>query len=179
MLDVTKRHSTAPFDTARLDRLMDEAGIDVLRRDVQAQCPISAGRSSRVLLRIHGCDGLEPLSAGVRLCQGRAAKGRLFRPSHGEFPERGEAVLGVGNQHQELRLGRRHGKGRRLCAPARRRSRSASGSRLAFLPADSAAVLRKAFPDSEIKDALFVLERLRALQDSGGTGKAAHRVRCS
>jgi Xaa-Pro aminopeptidase len=28
MLDVTKR--TAPFDTARLDRLMDDAGIDVL-----------------------------------------------------------------------------------------------------------------------------------------------------
>ena len=30
MLDVTKPTSTAPFDTARLDRLMDEAGIDVL-----------------------------------------------------------------------------------------------------------------------------------------------------
>ena len=30
MLDVTKPQSTAPFDTARLDRLMDDAGIDVL-----------------------------------------------------------------------------------------------------------------------------------------------------
>ena len=30
MLDVTKRPNTAPFDTARLDRLMDEAGIDIL-----------------------------------------------------------------------------------------------------------------------------------------------------
>ena len=30
MLDVTKRQGTAPFDTAQLDRLMDEAGIDVL-----------------------------------------------------------------------------------------------------------------------------------------------------
>src|SRR5271165_1855893 len=30
MLDVTKRQSTAPFDTARLDRLMDDAGIDIL-----------------------------------------------------------------------------------------------------------------------------------------------------
>ena len=30
MLDVTKRHSTAPFDTERLDRLMDEQGFDVL-----------------------------------------------------------------------------------------------------------------------------------------------------
>ena len=30
MLDVTKRQSTAPFDTGRLDRLMDEQGFDVL-----------------------------------------------------------------------------------------------------------------------------------------------------
>jgi Xaa-Pro aminopeptidase len=36
------------------------------------------------------------------------------------------------------------------------------GVELAFIPADSAAALRKAFPDAEIKDALFVLERLRA-----------------
>ena len=36
------------------------------------------------------------------------------------------------------------------------------GAELAFLPVDSAEVLRKAFPNSEIKDALFVLERLRA-----------------
>jgi Xaa-Pro aminopeptidase len=36
------------------------------------------------------------------------------------------------------------------------------GVELAFIPADSTAVLRKAFPNSEIKDTLFVLERLRA-----------------
>ncbi|HUD86899.1 MAG TPA: Xaa-Pro peptidase family protein, partial [Xanthobacteraceae bacterium] len=38
------------------------------------------------------------------------------------------------------------------------------GIETAFLPADSTAALRKAFPDSELKDALFVLERLRALK---------------
>ena len=38
------------------------------------------------------------------------------------------------------------------------------GAELAFLPADSTDVLRKAFPNSEIKDALFVLERLRAIK---------------
>ena len=36
------------------------------------------------------------------------------------------------------------------------------GIEIAFLPADSAAALRKALPDAELKDALFVLERLRA-----------------
>jgi Xaa-Pro aminopeptidase len=38
------------------------------------------------------------------------------------------------------------------------------GAELAFLPADSSAVLSRAFPGSEIKDALFVLERLRAIK---------------
>jgi Xaa-Pro aminopeptidase len=38
------------------------------------------------------------------------------------------------------------------------------GIETAFLPVDSAAVVRKAFPDSELNDALFVLERLRALK---------------
>ena len=36
------------------------------------------------------------------------------------------------------------------------------GVELAFLPANTAATLRKVFPDAELKDALFVLERLRA-----------------
>ena len=38
------------------------------------------------------------------------------------------------------------------------------GAELAFLPADAADTLRKAFAGSEIKDALFVLERLRAVK---------------
>ena len=38
------------------------------------------------------------------------------------------------------------------------------GIEVAFLPVDAAAVVRKAFPDAEFTDALFVLERLRALK---------------
>jgi Xaa-Pro dipeptidase len=30
MLDISKQHGAAPFDAARLDQLMDDAGIDVL-----------------------------------------------------------------------------------------------------------------------------------------------------
>jgi Xaa-Pro aminopeptidase len=36
------------------------------------------------------------------------------------------------------------------------------GAELAFLPFDAATALRDAFPDGELKDALFTLERLRA-----------------
>src|SRR5260370_17420037 len=38
------------------------------------------------------------------------------------------------------------------------------GAELVFLPADSSAVLGRAFPGGEIKDGLFVLERLRAIK---------------
>ena len=38
------------------------------------------------------------------------------------------------------------------------------GVELAFLPVDAGEALRGAFPDSEIDDALFVLERLRAIK---------------
>src|SRR5262249_10558862 len=38
------------------------------------------------------------------------------------------------------------------------------GAELSFLPVDSGAALRNAFSDSEIVDALFVLERLRAIK---------------
>ena len=38
------------------------------------------------------------------------------------------------------------------------------GVEMAFLPMDAAAALRSALPDAEIVDALFVLERLRALK---------------
>ena len=53
---------------------------------------------------------------------------------------------------------------------------SASASRLPFMPMDAGTALHNALPDSEIKDALFVLERLRAEQIAGGAGDAAHRV---
>jgi Xaa-Pro aminopeptidase len=48
---------------------------------------------------------------------------------------------------------------RKLAAKPRR-----IGAELAFLPVDAGTALRNAFPDSEIVDALFVLERLRAVK---------------
>jgi Xaa-Pro aminopeptidase len=50
---------------------------------------------------------------------------------------------------------------RKSGVPARR-----IGAEMAFLPVDSGAALRAAFADSEMIDALFVLERLRAVKSS-------------
>ena len=51
------------------------------------------------------------------------------------------------------------------------------GVELAFLPVDAGTALRNAFPDSEIVDALFVLERLRAVKSPEELRNAAHRLR--
>ena len=53
------------------------------------------------------------------------------------------------------------------------------GIEYAFLPADSAAALRKALPDAELKDALFVLERLRAKKSPEELDKLGSRPNSS
>src|SRR5262249_36544683 len=45
------------------------------------------------------------------------------------------------------------------------------GAELAFLPVDSHAALRDAFPDAKISDALFVLERLRCVKSADELAK--------
>ncbi len=83
-------------------------------RDLQAQRAVSARRPSRQFLRLHGCHRRHPLSAGVRLSQGRAGKGRLYRPPPGEIPARSQADVDAGDADQHRRLGRRHAEGGRL-----------------------------------------------------------------
>ena len=56
-------------------------------RDLEAQCAVSARRAPLVLLRLHGCDGPQPLSADHGLSEGQARQGRLFRPPAGELPD--------------------------------------------------------------------------------------------
>jgi len=51
------------------------------------------------------------------------------------------------------------------------------GVEYAFLPMDAGKALADALPRSEIKDALFVLERLRAVKNARRTCKAAHGIR--
>src|SRR6516162_1188728 len=85
-------------------------------RDLEAQRAVPARRPSRLFLRVHGCDGIEPLSAGPRLSQGRAAEGGLFRLSHGGLSEGKRSVLGVGVADQFVRHRRYHAEGDRLRA---------------------------------------------------------------
>jgi len=161
MLDISKQHGAAPFDTARLDRLMDEAGIDVLlatsKHNVQyllgghrafffdTMDAIGVARYLPVFVYPKGA----PQKAGYfgHRMEGYQIAVKPFWVS--EVNTKSSGAVDVMQRAADYV--------RQITAKPPR-----IGVELSFLPADSAATLRKAFADAELKDALFVLERLRA-----------------
>ena len=161
MLDITKPQSAAPFDTARLDRLMDDAGIDVLiatsKHNVQYLLgghrsfffdnmdAMGITRYLPVFVYVKGA----PQQAGYfgHAMEVYETQVRPFWVSEVNTKSGGSVDV---MQRAVDYLRKLIGKPKRI------------GAELAFIPADSIAALRKALPETELKDALFVLERLRA-----------------
>ena len=162
MLDITKRPATAPFDTARLDRLMDEAGIDMLVATSKHNVQYLMGGHRAFFFESMDAMGLSRYLPVFVYPKGEPQKAGFF----------GHRMENFQNEMKPFWVSEINAKSsgavdvmekavdyvRKLDAE----TEAASAWRLAFLPTDSAAVLRKAFPDAELKDALFVLERLRA-----------------
>jgi Xaa-Pro aminopeptidase len=161
MLDVSKRPNTAPFDTARLDRLMDEAGIDVL--------VVTSKHNVQYLLGGHRAFFFESMDA-----MGLSRYLPVFVYAKGSPDKAGFFGHRMENYQNEVKpfwvsevstkssgsvdvMERAVDYVRRVVPKPR-----CIGVELAFIPADTTTALRKAFPNSELKDALFVLERLRS-----------------
>ena len=161
MLDVTKRQDTAPFDTALLDRLMDEAGIDVLVATSKHNVQYLLGGHRAFFFESMDAMGLSRYLPVFVYQKGAPQKAGFF----------GHRMEGFQNEVKPFWVSEVNTKSsgavdvmekavdylRRLAPNAKR-----IGIETAFIPLDSAAVLRKAFPNAETVDALFVLERLRA-----------------
>jgi Xaa-Pro aminopeptidase len=161
MLDVTKRQDTAPFDTALLDRLMDEAGIDVLVATSKHNVQYLLGGHRAFFFESMDAMGLSRYLPVFVYQKGAPQKAGFF----------GHRMEGFQNEVKPFWVSEVNTKSsgavdvmdkavdylRRLAPSAKR-----IGIETAFIPLDSAAVLRKAFPNAEAVDALFVLERLRA-----------------
>ena len=161
MLDVTKRQETAPFDTALLDRLMDEAGIDVLVATSKHNVQYLLGGHRAFFFESMDAMGLSRYLPVFVYQKGAPQKAGFF----------GHRMEGFQNEVKPFWVSEVNTKSsgavdvmekavdylRRLAPNAKR-----IAIETAFLPVDSAAVLRKAFPNAGIVDALFVLERLRA-----------------
>jgi Xaa-Pro aminopeptidase len=159
MLDTT-RHGTAPFDTALLDRLMDEAGLDVLIATSKHNVQYLLGGHRSFFF-----DNMDAIGIGRYLPAFVYPKGAPDRAAyfgHGmetyqtqikpfwvaEVNTKSGGSVDVMQKAADYVRGLVK-KGGRI------------GVELAFIPANSEATLRNTLPDVEIKDALFVLERLR------------------
>jgi Xaa-Pro aminopeptidase len=161
MLDVTKRQDTAPFDTALLDRLLDEAGIDVLVATSKHNIQYLLGGHRAFFFESMDAMGLSRYLPVFVYQKGAPQKAGFF----------GHRMEGFQNEVKPFWVSEVNTKSSgavdvmekavdylgRLVPNAKR-----IGIETAFIPLDSAGVLRKAFPNAEFVDALFVLERLRA-----------------
>jgi Xaa-Pro aminopeptidase len=161
MLDVSKKPHTAPFDTARLDQLMDEAGMDVLLATSKHNVQYLLGGHRAFFFESMDAMGLSRYLPVFVYQKGAPDKAGFF----------GHRMEGFQNENTPFWVSEINTKSsgstdvmekavdyaRKLASKPR-----SIGVEMAFIPADSMDVLRKAIPDSELKDALFVLERLRA-----------------
>jgi Xaa-Pro aminopeptidase len=151
----------APFDSGRLDALMDEAGIDVIlatsKHNVQYLMGghrafffdyMDAMGVSRYLPVMVYPKGAPEKAAyfGHRL-EGHQKQVKPFWTSTAETSTSGsvDAIKKAVEHIRHLGL-----KPRRIAAE------------LGFLPLDAGTALRDAFPEAELSDAVFPLERLRA-----------------
>ena len=159
MLDTPK--AAIPFDTKQLDRLMDEAGIDVLLVNSKHNIQYLLGGHRSIFFDYMDAMGISRYLPILAYAKGAPEKAGYFGhrlESHQKevapfwTPESNTGSAGsVDAMQKAAEHVRKSGvKARRI------------GVEMAFLPVDAYNALRAAFADSEIKDGLFVLERLRA-----------------
>jgi Xaa-Pro aminopeptidase len=161
MLDVTKRQTTIPFDAERLDRLMDEAGLDLLLATSKHNVQYLLGGHRAFFFESMDAMGLSrylPVFVYVKGAPQEAAFfGHRMENYQNEVAPLWVSEVNARSSGSVDVMEKAVDYIRRILPKPRR-----VGAELAFLPADAASVLRKALPDAEITDVLFVLERLRA-----------------
>jgi Xaa-Pro aminopeptidase len=152
-----------PFDSNRLDRLMDEAGIDVVVATSKHNVQYLLGGHRAFFFDYMDAMGLSRYLPVVVYPRGAPDKAAFighrlegFQREVTPFwmPQVQTASSGsVDAMQKAIDYLRRSGvKTRRIAIET------------AFLPVDAATALRDAFASSEFPDALFVLERMRAIK---------------
>ena len=159
-----------PFDTDRLDSLMDEAGIDVLLATSKHNVQYLTGGHRAFFFDYMDAMGLSRYLPVFVYPKGTPGKAAFFGHRLEGFQKENEPFW-VGEVQTtssgSVDVIEKASAYLRKSGVLTRRI----GVELAFLPVDSDAALRKGLPDSEIKDALFVLERLRAVKSADELAK--------
>ena len=165
MLTAAKRSDlpAIPFDTDRLDRLMDEAGMDVLVASSKHNVQYLLGGHRAFFFDTMDAMGLSRYLPIVVYPKGAPDKAayighRLETHQHEVKPFWTPEVQTTSNGSVDA-MSRAIDHIRKSGIKAGR-----IGAELAFLPVDAGKALADAFRDGTIKDALVVLERLRALK---------------
>ena len=164
MLDVVKKVAPSiPFDADRLDRLMDEAGIDVLLATSKHNVQYLLGGHRAFFFESMDAMGLSRYLPVLVYPKGARQKAAYFGHRMEGFQKENDPFWVSESQTNSSgtvdAMQKAIDYARKLGAKPRR-----IGAELGFLPVDAGTALRNAFLDSEIVDALFVLERLRAVK---------------
>jgi Xaa-Pro aminopeptidase len=149
-----------PFDSALLDRLMDDAGVDVLVASSKHNVQYLLGGHRAFFFDYMDAMGLSRYLPVFVYPKGASGKAAFFGHRLEGFQKQNEPFWvseaqtthsgTVDTMEKATEYIRRLGPRPRRIAVE-----------LSFLPVDAGTALRSAFPDSEIVDAVFVLERLR------------------
>ena len=159
---------------------MDEAGIDVLLATSKHNVQYLLGGHRAFFFDYMDAMGLSRYLPVVVYPKGAPDKAAFFGHRLESFQQRGQAVLDAGGAGHVVGLGRHHEEGGR--AHPQVGVRAASASRWRSCRWTPAMAFEERLPDSEIVDALFVLERLRARKSPAElemlrvASEARHRV---
>ena len=164
MLDVVKSVAPSiPFDADRLDRLMDEAGIDLLVATSKHNVQYLLGGHRAFFFESMDAMGLSRYLPVLVYPKGARQKAAYFGHRMEGFQKENSPFWVSESQTNSSGTVDAMQKAidytRKLGAKPRR-----IAVELAFLPVDAGNALRNAFADSEMIDALFVLERMRAVK---------------
>ena len=149
-----------PFDASRLDRLMDEAGIDVLLATSKHNVQYLLGGHRAFFFDYMDAMGLSRYLPIVVYPKGKPDKAAYFGHRLENFQHQvkplwtPEVQANSSGALDTMRKATDHLRGSGV--PAKR-----IGIETTFMPMDAGAALKAAMPDSELKDALVVLERQR------------------
>jgi Xaa-Pro aminopeptidase len=158
-----KVSSKIPFDAARLDKLMDEAGMDVLIATSKHNVQYLLDGHRAFFFDYMDAMGLSRYLPVLVYAKGAPDKAAYFGHRLESFQQQNNPFWTPVQQCNSsgtvdtMQRAIDHIKKTGL-------KTRGIGAELGFLPVDAGKALQGAFPDSKITDALFVLERMRAIK---------------
>jgi Xaa-Pro aminopeptidase len=158
-----KISSTVPFDAARLDRLMDEAGMDVLIATSKHNVQYLLGGHRAFFFDYMDAMGLSRYLPVMVYAKGAPDKAAYFGHRLENFQRENHPFWtpvqmcnssgSVDTMQKAIEHIRKAGI-----------KTAGIGAELSFLPVDAGKALQDAFAGTPIKDNLFVLERMRSIK---------------